>query len=51
MGDHDDETGTDRLISRVHLIEDQPLGERAPAFAQLHDELRTRLEGGGGASA
>ncbi|WIB64513.1 MULTISPECIES: hypothetical protein [unclassified Curtobacterium] len=50
MGEHD-ETGGDALISRVRLIEDQPLPERADAFAQLHDELRTRLEGGGSASA
>jgi hypothetical protein len=36
----------DALLSRLRLIEDQPLASRAPAFAQLHDELQHRLEGG-----
>jgi hypothetical protein len=35
----------DALLSRLQVIEDQPLAERAPAFVQLHDELRTALEG------
>jgi hypothetical protein len=38
------------LVSRLELIEGQPLGERAAAFALLHDELRVRLEGGDGAA-
>ncbi|MFT2691337.1 hypothetical protein [Clavibacter zhangzhiyongii] len=38
------------LVSRLQVIEEQPLGERAAAFASLHDELRARLEGGDGAS-
>ena len=36
----------DALVSRLRLIEDQPLDSRAGAFAQLHDELHHRLEGG-----
>lgn len=33
------------LVTRLSLIEDQPLGDRAVAFAQLVDELRAHLEG------
>lgn len=33
------------LIERLRVIEDQPLEERAAAFAQLHDELKSALEG------
>ena len=40
----------EELVSRLELIEGQPLGERAASFALLHDELRARLEGGDGAS-
>ncbi|MBI5160209.1 MAG: hypothetical protein HY996_02145, partial [Micrococcales bacterium] len=36
----------DGLLSRLALIADQPLSERADALAQLHDELRSRLEAG-----
>lgn len=35
----------DALLSRLQVIEDQPLADRAPAFAQLHSELRAALEG------
>ncbi|MEO6942300.1 MAG: hypothetical protein ABI238_02095 [Terrimesophilobacter sp.] len=35
----------DALLSRLQVIEDQPLAERAPAYVQLHDELRAALEG------
>lgn len=35
----------DALLSRLQVIEDQPLAQRAPAFTQLHDELRSALEG------
>lgn len=42
----DTQPDTDALLSRLRLIEDQPLESRAAAFAQLHDELRIRLEGG-----
>lgn len=34
------------LISRLRLIEDQPLAGRAEAYAALHDELARRLEAG-----
>ncbi len=34
------------LVSRLRLIEDQPLADRAAALAQIHDELRARLESG-----
>lgn len=36
----------DGLLSRLTVIEDQPLEARAAAYAQLHDELQGRLEGG-----
>lgn len=32
------------LLSRLRLIEDQPLDTRAAAFAQVHDELQAALE-------
>lgn len=34
------------LLSRLRVIEDQPLDQRAAAFAQVHDELQAALEGG-----
>lgn len=34
------------LLSRLRVIEDQPLADRAAALGQLHDELRARLESG-----
>ncbi|MFL2002323.1 MULTISPECIES: hypothetical protein [unclassified Microbacterium] len=34
------------LISRLRIIEGQPLGDRAAAYASLHDELARRLESG-----
>jgi hypothetical protein len=37
---------TDALVSRLRVIEDQPLESRASAFAQIHDELQSALEGG-----
>ena len=47
-GDGVDEVSpeTDALLSRLRVIEDQPLDTRATAFAQLHDQLQVRLEGG-----
>ncbi|WP_169566245.1 hypothetical protein [Microbacterium luticocti] len=36
----------DELISRLRVIEGQPLGERADAYAALHDELAHRLDSG-----
>jgi hypothetical protein len=47
----DDHDVAEELVSRLELIEGQPLDERAASFALLHDELRTRLEGGDGATA
>jgi hypothetical protein len=35
----------DALLSRLRLIEERPLEARAGAFAQVHDELQSRLEG------
>lgn len=50
QGEPDEPTATDvfddGLVSRLTLIEDQPLESRAVAYAQLHDGLRERLEGG-----
>lgn len=37
---------TDALLSELQLIEDQPLEQRAAAFAQIHDRLQHTLEGG-----
>lgn len=37
---------TNALLSRLRLIEDQPLESRAAAFAQIHEELQTRLDSG-----
>ena len=40
--------GTDdasALLSRLRVIEDQPLESRAAAFVQIHDRLQTTLEG------
>lgn len=35
----------DALVARLELIEDQPLAERADAYAQLHEALQSRLHG------
>ncbi|MCU1514351.1 MAG: hypothetical protein JWO10_1441 [Microbacteriaceae bacterium] len=48
-GEHDDQldaTETDALLSRLRLIEDQPLDRRAEALVQVHEQLRSILEGG-----
>lgn len=34
------------LVSRLRVIEDQPLDQRAGAFVQIHDRLHATLEGG-----
>lgn len=34
------------LVTRLRVIEDQPLESRAEALAQVHDELRAMLEAG-----
>ena len=41
---------TNALLSRLRLIEDQPLEARAVAFAQIHEELQSRLDGGDAAT-
>jgi hypothetical protein len=41
---HDDEASA--LVTRLRVIEDQPLETRAEALAQVHEELRTMLEAG-----
>ena len=43
LGEQVDDDG---LVSRLAVIEEQPLEARAAAYAQLHDQLRARLEGG-----
>jgi hypothetical protein len=42
-GAHDPEI-ENALLSRLALIDEQPLGDRAAAFRQVHDELRQQLE-------
>ena len=41
----------DSLLPRLEDIEGRPLDQRAAALAELHDELRARLEGGDAAAA
>jgi hypothetical protein len=41
------EGAVDGLISRLAVIDQQPLDRRAVAFAQIHDELRAVLESPG----
>ncbi len=36
----------DGLLPKLRLIEDQPLADRADAFTQIHDQLKSQLEGG-----
>lgn len=38
------DTPDEGLLSQLALIDDQPLEDRAAAFAQLHDALRQQLE-------
>jgi hypothetical protein len=48
MTDELPEDGSDldeALVSRIALIEERPLEDRAAAFASVHDELRAMLEG------
>ncbi|WP_166984515.1 hypothetical protein [Paramicrobacterium fandaimingii] len=45
---NDEEQGSiapDALVSRLSLIEERPLAERADAYGRLHDELNRVLEG------
>ncbi|MFD5600469.1 hypothetical protein ACFWHR_10455 [Leucobacter sp. NPDC058333] len=41
--EHSDDTG---LMSRIEVIESQPLQQRALGFEQLHDELLAELQRG-----
>jgi hypothetical protein len=46
-----DDTGattheTDALLSRLLVIEDQPLDARAEAYAHVQEQLQAQLEGG-----
>ena len=43
MADEQDDL---ELISRLRVIESQPLSERAAAYAAVHDELARTLESG-----
>ena len=38
-------------LSRLALLAERPLGDRAAAFRQLHDELRLQLEATDGDAA
>ncbi|GLK19171.1 MULTISPECIES: hypothetical protein [Herbiconiux] len=42
----EERTDDEALLPRIRVIEEQPLDSRATAYAQLHDELKGRLEGG-----
>lgn len=42
--EHTRDEPADALWSRLHLIEGQPLADRAEAYGALHDELMKRLE-------
>ena len=46
-GTGSDSIGADsELISRLRIIESQPLADRAEAYGALHEELARRLESG-----
>ncbi|WP_346233813.1 hypothetical protein [Parafrigoribacterium mesophilum] len=47
-GDGVDAGEADALISRLRVIEAQPLADRAAAFSQLYDTLQSVLGGGSG---
>ncbi len=36
----------EEIVAGLDAIENQPLGDRAAAYLQLHDSLRDHLEGG-----
>ncbi|WP_193755376.1 hypothetical protein [Microbacterium testaceum] len=46
MSDSREYDADPELISRLRVIEEQPLDARAEAYAALHDELVRRLESG-----
>ena len=37
---------SDALLSRLLVIEDQPLDSRAAAYTHVHEQLQAELEGG-----
>jgi hypothetical protein len=41
-----DDAPEDGLLSRLRVIEDQPLDQRSVAYAQIYDGLQSALEGG-----
>ncbi|MEO9014673.1 MAG: hypothetical protein ABI275_05065 [Terrimesophilobacter sp.] len=43
-----DDGEADALISRLRVIESQPLADRAAAFSQIYDTLQSVLGGGSG---
>ena len=51
MSDSRDDAADPELISRLRVIEEQPLEVRAEAYAAVHDELARRLESGPSDSA
>lgn len=46
MDADDTDLRRDDLLSALEVIEEQPLAERAAAYAALHDDLARRLESG-----
>ncbi len=44
MADENGDEARGALLSRLKLIEDQPLASRAEAYAHLQDELRDALD-------
>lgn len=46
MSDATPDPDPSAMLSRLKLIEDQPLERRAEAFAQVHEQLRAALEAG-----
>lgn len=46
MSDSRENDADPELISRLRVIEEQPLDTRADAYAAVHDELARRLESG-----
>jgi hypothetical protein len=48
---HESDDLDEALVSRIALIEERPLEDRAAAFGAVHDELRAVLEGADGRTA
>lgn len=44
MTDETEDRVDEGLVSRIRIIESQPLEDRAAAYASLHDELSRRLD-------